>query len=151
MLGVGWDSGVAPPRLLGADNMLFASLLENKSTVFKSLRCMACFALAGVGAVPLQRPVQRSDSFCYFDELYELTIASQLQDDTRERVELQRCYYALLLAVALNGLASALAGLAPQALEQTMAALLQGASRHVDPAVRKTCIQARRHGMLSAQ
>ncbi|XP_075265415.1 uncharacterized protein LOC142357760 [Convolutriloba macropyga] len=62
-------------------------------------------------------------------------------EDQREKAELQRSYYSMLHALCQNNLASALSRLKMATLEQCMQGLVSGASLHVDPSVRKICIQ----------
>lgn len=63
-------------------------------------------------------------------------------DEAREKSELQRSYYFLLHAMSQNQLAGTLLQLPQAALESVMVALTRGAATHVDPTVRKTCVQA---------
>lgn len=62
-------------------------------------------------------------------------------EELREKGELQRSYYALLLGITLNNLTGSLLQLPAQVLDNIMTALAKGAATHVDPAQRKTCIQ----------
>jgi len=62
-------------------------------------------------------------------------------EDVREKVELQRSYYSMLLAVTTNNLTGSLLHIPPQVLDNIMTALARGAATHVDPALRKGCIQ----------
>lgn len=76
-------------------------------------------------------------------------------EEYREKGELQRSYYSMLLALTTNTLTSSLLTLPPQALDNLMTALAKGAATHVDPSVRKSCIQVGGRGacclaMLSA-
>lgn len=61
-------------------------------------------------------------------------------EDAREKGELQRAYYSLLLAVASNGLSVALLKVPPASIEAIMVALTRGAATHVDAGVRRTCL-----------
>jgi exportin-T len=64
-------------------------------------------------------------------------------EELREKGELQRSYYALLLGITLNNLTGSLLQLPAQVLDNIMTALAKGAATHVDPTLRKTCIQVR--------
>jgi hypothetical protein len=67
--------------------------------------------------------------------------ASVTLEELREKSELQRSYYSLLLAVVTNNLTGSLLRLPPQTLDNIMTALAKGASTHVDPSLRKGCVQ----------
>ncbi|KAG2493435.1 hypothetical protein HYH03_008254 [Edaphochlamys debaryana] len=62
-------------------------------------------------------------------------------EDVRERGELQRAYYLLLSGITGAGLSGALLKVPPAALEAAVVGLTRGAATHVDPTVRKTCLQ----------
>lgn len=62
-------------------------------------------------------------------------------EEFREKGDLQRSYYSLLLALTMNNLTSSLLHIPGQALDNLMTALAKGAATHTDPSVRKTCIQ----------
>jgi exportin-T len=62
-------------------------------------------------------------------------------EDAREKGELQRALYSLLLGLAMNNLSGALLAVPPSVLDAAMTAVAKGAASHVDPAVRRTCIQ----------
>lgn len=62
-------------------------------------------------------------------------------EDARERGELQRMYYLLMAAVTSSGLSGALLKVPPAALEAAVLGLTRGAATHVDPNVRRTCLQ----------
>jgi exportin-T len=62
-------------------------------------------------------------------------------EDAREKGELQRGYYGLLHAVVHQNLASSLLQAPPQVLDQLLTALARGAAAHVDPSVRRLCMQ----------
>lgn len=62
-------------------------------------------------------------------------------EELREKGELQRSYYALLLGITLNNLTGSLLQLPAQVLDNIMTALAKGSATHVDPVLRKTCIQ----------
>jgi exportin-T len=69
--------------------------------------------------------------------------ASVAIEELREKSELQRSYYSLLLAVVTNNLTGSLLRLPPQTLDNIMTALAKGAATHVDPSLRKACVQVR--------
>mmetsp|Transcript_3613 Transcript_3613/g.10405 ORF Transcript_3613/g.10405 Transcript_3613/m.10405 type:complete len:537 (-) Transcript_3613:551-2161(-) len=77
------------------------------------------------------------------------TQATGSAEELREKAELQRSYYSVLHAICQNNLSSALSHLKVATLEQCMQGLVSGASLHVDPSVRKVCVQTL--GMLVAQ
>lgn len=62
-------------------------------------------------------------------------------EELREKGDLQRSYYSLLLGLTMNSLTGSLLQLPPQVLDNIMTALAKGAATHVDPAVRRSCIQ----------
>lgn len=62
-------------------------------------------------------------------------------EELRERGELQRSYYALLVALTCNNLTNTLLQIPPQILDNIMTALSKGAATHVDPSVRRSCMQ----------
>lgn len=64
-------------------------------------------------------------------------------EEARERGELQRTYYLLLSAVTSNAMSGALLKVPPGALEAAVVGLTRGAATHVDPTVRRTCLQVR--------
>ena len=64
-------------------------------------------------------------------------------EDVREKGELQRAYYSFLLGIAQQGLAAALLQAPPQVVDAVLTALTRGAAAHVDPTVRRTCLQVR--------
>ena len=63
-------------------------------------------------------------------------------EDLRERAELQRAYYSFAHSLVHSGLASVLLRVPRSSLDAVLGALMRGAASHVDPGVRKTCIQA---------
>jgi hypothetical protein len=67
--------------------------------------------------------------------------SASTEDEWRERASLQKAYFGLLHACATSGLAAALAALPPPALDAAVGALAAGAAGHVDPFVRRTCLQ----------
>lgn len=67
--------------------------------------------------------------------------ASVTLEELREKSELQRSYYSLLLAVVTNNLTGSLLRLPGPTLDSIMTALAKGASTHVDPSLRKGCVQ----------
>jgi exportin-T len=69
-------------------------------------------------------------------------IAATLED-AREKGELQRAYFSLLSAAVQNGLSAALPAMPPGGFDAVMAALARSAATHVDPAVRRSCMQVR--------
>lgn len=62
-------------------------------------------------------------------------------EELREKGDLQRSYYSLLLGLTMNNLTGSLLQLPAQVLDNIMTALAKGAATHVDPAVRRSCIQ----------
>ena len=62
-------------------------------------------------------------------------------EEARERGELQRVYYLLLSAVTTAGMSGALLKVPPGVLEAAVLGLTRGAATHVDPTVRRTCLQ----------
>jgi hypothetical protein len=62
-------------------------------------------------------------------------------EDLRERAELQRAYYAFAHSLVHNGLVGVLLRVPRGSLDAILGALMRGAASHVDPGVRKTCIQ----------
>jgi len=62
-------------------------------------------------------------------------------EEMREQADLQRSYYALLAALTSQGLTACLAQLPSATFDRCMQALICGVASHVDPAVRKTCVQ----------
>jgi len=62
-------------------------------------------------------------------------------EDAREKGELQRAYYSLLHAIAHNNLTQVLMRSNAQVLDLELTAISRGAATHVDPAVRRTCLQ----------
>ena len=64
-------------------------------------------------------------------------------EDAREKGELQRAYYSLLHAIAHNNLTQVLMRSNAQVLDLELTAISRGAATHVDPAVRRTCLQVR--------
>jgi exportin-T len=69
-----------------------------------------------------------------------LQVAATLED-VREKGELQRAYYSLLHAIAHNNLTQVLMRSNAQVLDMELTAVTRGAATHVDPTVRKTCLQ----------
>ncbi|KAK9827309.1 hypothetical protein WJX81_002974 [Elliptochloris bilobata] len=70
--------------------------------------------------------------------------APAASEEAREAGDMQRAYYALLLSLATNQLAPALLQAPGGALDAALEALLRGAASHVDPVVRRMCVQALR-------
>ncbi|CAK0782799.1 hypothetical protein CVIRNUC_005994 [Coccomyxa viridis] len=68
-------------------------------------------------------------------------------EDRRERAEVQRSYYAFLNALAQSRLLQCLQGSAGT-LDAVLEALLRGASTHIEPQTRKTCVQVLRQLVL---
>ncbi|KIY98490.1 hypothetical protein MNEG_9470 [Monoraphidium neglectum] len=62
-------------------------------------------------------------------------------EEAREKGELQRAYYSFLHGLAHHGLAAALLQAPASVLDSVLASLTQGAASHVDPTVRRTCLQ----------
>lgn len=62
-------------------------------------------------------------------------------EDAREKGELQRAYYSFLHGLAHNGLALALLQAPTSVLDSVLSSLTKGAATHVDPTVRRTCLQ----------
>ncbi|KAK9812733.1 hypothetical protein WJX72_002830 [[Myrmecia] bisecta] len=73
-------------------------------------------------------------------------VQAGLNEDLREKAELQRSYYSFLHAVTHNQLTGALVAAPGQAgmLEAVLEALARGAGSHADPATRRTCVQVLR-------
>lgn len=62
-------------------------------------------------------------------------------EDAREKGELQRGYYGLLHCVVHQNLSSSLLPASPQVLDSMLTAVARGAATHVDPSVRRICVQ----------
>jgi hypothetical protein len=62
----------------------------------------------------------------------------------REKGELQRAYYSILHAISHHGLAPLLLSCPGAVGELVLGALTRGAATHVDPGVRKLCLQVRK-------
>lgn len=62
-------------------------------------------------------------------------------EDLREKGELQRAYYGFLLAITTSNLAGVLLQTPSQSLHLVLGALVAGGAGHMDPGVRKICLQ----------
>jgi exportin-T len=69
-------------------------------------------------------------------------------EEAREKGELQRAYYSFLLGLAQNGLTGALLQAPPAVLDSVLTSLTKGAATHVDPTVRRTCLQVGGAGVV---
>ena len=62
-------------------------------------------------------------------------------EDLREKGELQRGYYGFLHAITTSTLAHVLLQTLSQSLHIALGALVAGGAGHIDPGIRKTCLQ----------
>ncbi|GBF91404.1 exportin [Raphidocelis subcapitata] len=98
----------------------------------------AAAAAAPAGAAPEQQQQQQQQRSGEGGGGAEVTATLE---DVREKGELQRAYYSFLHGVAHQGLAAALLQAPPSVLDSVLSALTRGAASHVDPTVRRTCLQ----------
>lgn len=62
-------------------------------------------------------------------------------EDLREKGELQKAYYSFLHAITSSSLSHVLLQTPSEALHQALGALVAGGAGHIDPGIRKTCLQ----------
>ena len=62
-------------------------------------------------------------------------------EDLREKGELQKAYYSLLHAITSSNLRQVLLQTPSETLQQALGALVAGGAGHIDPGIRKTCLQ----------
>ena len=62
-------------------------------------------------------------------------------EDLREKGELQKAYYSLLHAITSSNLGHVLLQTPSETLQPALGALVGGGAGHVDPGIRKTCLQ----------
>lgn len=86
---------------------------------------------------------------------YGLAQAPSGMEDLREKGELQKAYYGFLHAITSSSLSHVLLQTPSETLHQALGALVAGGADHIDPGIRKTCLQVwalmlslRLHGML---
>lgn len=64
-------------------------------------------------------------------------------EDLREKGELQKAYYGFLHCITSSTLANVLLQTPSQNLHAALGSLVAGGAGHVDPGIRKTCLQVR--------
>lgn len=62
-------------------------------------------------------------------------------EDLREKGELQKAYYSFLHAITSSNLSHVLLQTPSATLHQALGALVAGGAGHIDPGIRKTCLQ----------
>ena len=72
-----------------------------------------------------------------------LAPATSGMEDLREKGELQKAYYSFLHAITSSNLRHVLLQTPSETLQPALGALVTGAAGHIDPGIRKTCLQVR--------
>lgn len=88
---------------------------------------------AAIAAVAAQSSPQQQQQ-------QQLTVTATFEE-LREKSDLQRGFYNMLLAITTHNLIDCLLHIPPQVLDSIMTALAKGAATHVDPSLRRSCIQ----------
>ena len=76
-----------------------------------------------------------------FDTENGLAPANSGIEDLREKGELQKAYYSFLHAITSSNGSHVLLQTPSATLHQALGALVEGGAGHIDPGIRKTCLQ----------
>lgn len=71
----------------------------------------------------------------------DLAPATSGIEDLREKAELQKAYYSFLHAITSSNLRHVLLQTPSDTLQPALGALVAGGAGHIDPGIRKTCLQ----------